>query len=122
MSAPDALRRVRACAEEPGEGGPSGPGSTERLRELLEQSLLAWRLDGSVGRAGDGSIHVRCNGTEIRIARAPSALPFRWMVTVGGRRRGAISVVAVLRQLRAALDPAFVPRRVHVAGSAVVPP
>jgi hypothetical protein len=43
------------------------------------------------------------------------------MVTVDGRRRGAVSLVAVLRQLRAALDPGYAKTRVRIAASALVP-
>ena len=44
------------------------------------------------------------------------------MVTVDGRKRGAISLVAVLRQVREALDPGFATNRVRVAVSPLVPP
>ncbi len=37
---------------------------------------------------------------EIRIEQAPPDLPFRWMVIIDDRKRGAVSVVAVLRQVR----------------------
>ena len=43
------------------------------------------------------------------------------MVTADGRTRGAISLVAVLRQVRAALDRSFVPNRVRIALSPLVP-
>jgi hypothetical protein len=89
--------------------------------ELLAASLEAWRLDGGVARASDGAIIVGCGALEIRIERAPLELPFRWLVTVAGRRRGAISLVAVLRQLRAALDPDHAADRVRVVASPLVP-
>jgi hypothetical protein len=95
--------------------------SPDTVCELLAASLLAWRLDGSVGRADDGAMLVSCKAVDIRVERAPSDLPFRWLVTVAGRRRGAISLVAVLRQLRAALDPAYAASRVRVAPSSLVP-
>jgi hypothetical protein len=89
--------------------------------ELLSASLDAWRLDGNVGRAGDSSILVSCRGTDIRIERAPQDVPFRWTVTVAGRRRGAISLVAVLRQVRTALDPDYAVNRVRVTSAPLVP-
>ena len=46
---------------------------------------------------------------------------FRWIVTVEGRKRGAISLVAVLRQVREALDPGYAGSRVRVAVNPLVP-
>jgi hypothetical protein len=89
--------------------------------ELLAQSLVAWRAAGSVCRSSDCAIVISGNVNEIRIDRSPSDLPFRWMVTVDGRKRGAISLVAVLRQVRQALDPGFATNRVRVAVSPLVP-
>jgi hypothetical protein len=43
------------------------------------------------------------------------------MVMVDGRKRGAISLVAVLRQLREALDPGYAANRLRVAVAALVP-
>ena len=90
--------------------------------ELLAQSLVAWRVAGSVRRASDGAIRLGGNVKDIRIDPAPSDLPFRWTVTVDGRKRGAISLVAVLRQVRQALDPGFATNRVRVAVYPLVPP
>ena len=78
---------------------------------LLAQCLVAWQL----------AILVHSAAIDIRIERAPENLPFRWVIGVDGRRRGAISLVAVLRQLRAALDPGYTPHRVRVAASPEVP-
>jgi len=90
----------------------------DSLYELLVESLAAWRIAGSVDRAADGSFLVRAGANDIRIERAPKHLPFRWMVTTAGRKRGALSVAAVLRQLRTALDPGYVPsNRVRIAVS-----
>jgi hypothetical protein len=86
----------------------------DTTRELLVQSLLAWGLRGTVRGEGDAMI-VSCNGAEIRIESAQPGLPFRWMVSLNGRRRGAISLVAVLRQVRSALDPAYAVNRVRIA-------
>ena len=84
--------------------------------ELLQQSLAAWRIAGKVERAGDGAIEVG-GSKHIRIAPAPKSSMFRWMVTIDGRTRPAISLLAVLRQVRQALDPehAAMPLRVAVA-------
>jgi hypothetical protein len=89
--------------------------------ELLAQSLVAWRVAGSIRRSSDGAIMISGNFKDVRIDPAPSNLPFRWMVTVDGRKRGAISLVAVLRQVREALDPGFATSRVRVAVSPLVP-
>jgi hypothetical protein len=91
------------------------------LCELLAESLPAWGLTGSV-RDDCGTILLSCGATEIRVERGAADLPFRWMVTVNGRRRGAISLVAVLRQVRAALDRHHPMTQVRVAAPAVVSP
>ena len=91
------------------------------VRELLAQSLPAWGLFGNVRSEGDGAITVSCNGTVIRIQRSPPGLPFRWMVAMNGRKRGAISLVAVLRQVRAALDPGYATMRARIAPFPLVP-
>jgi hypothetical protein len=89
--------------------------------ELLTQSLAAWRLAGAVGRSRDGAIVICGAAKEIRIDAAPSDPTFRWMVTIDGRKRRAISIVAVLRQVREALDPGYAAKRVRVALTALVP-
>jgi hypothetical protein len=89
--------------------------------ELLTQSLLAWDVQGDVRRAEDGAIVLAAHPSEIRIERAPADLPFRWMVSVGERKRGAVSLVAVLRQVRTALDPGYAGARVRVALAPLVP-
>jgi hypothetical protein len=83
--------------------------------ELIAQSLLAWDLTGHVQSVNGNAIRVACNATLICVEPAPTGLPFRWMVTINGRKRGAISLVAVLRQIRAALDPAYTANRVRIA-------
>jgi len=89
--------------------------------ELLAQSLVAWRVAGSVARADDGALVIAGTGKDIRIERAPPHAMFRWTVTVDGRKRGAISLVAVLRQVREALDPGYAAVRVRIAAAALVP-
>ena len=44
------------------------------------------------------------------------------MVIIGDRRRGAISLVAVLRQVRATLDPGYAVMRVRITAFSLVPP
>jgi hypothetical protein len=83
--------------------------------ELLAQSLLAWGLIGRVQIENDHAILIACNATRIRIEPSLPGLPFRWIVTINGRKRGAISLVAVLRQVHAALDPGYAINRVHIA-------
>ncbi len=94
--------------------------ASDLLCELLTQSLLAWRVSGEVRRAG-GAILVSGEGREIAVKPAPPELPFRWLVTVDERERPAISVVAVLRQVREALDPGYAMERVRVAAFPLVP-
>jgi len=89
--------------------------------ELVVQSLAAWRVAGAVERARDGAIVIRGARKDIRIDPAPSDPMFRWMVTIDGRTRPAISVVAVLRQVREALDPGYAANRVRVALTPLVP-
>jgi hypothetical protein len=89
--------------------------------ELLAQSLVAWRVAGHVARAADGALLIGGSRKDIRIDRAPPHLPFRWMVTVEDRKRGAISLVAVLRQVREALDPGYAANRVRIAAAPLVP-
>jgi hypothetical protein len=43
------------------------------------------------------------------------------MVTIDGRKRGTISLVGVLRQVRDALDPGYAANRVRVALTPLVP-
>ena len=89
--------------------------------ELLMQSLAAWRVDGAVERSRDGAIVIRGACKDIRIDPAASDPMFRWMVAIDGRKRPAISVVGVLRQVREALDPGYAAKRVRVALTALVP-
>lgn len=93
---------------------------SDLARELMKQSLVAWRVDGSVASTGDGAIVIGGGGKDIRIERASHEM-FRWTVTVDGRKRGAISLVAVLRQVREALDPGYAVNRVRIAIAPLVP-
>lgn len=95
----------------------------KHVERLLARSLVCWRIVGRVTRvahdgAADGgtaALVIDGLGHRVRIERAPAALPFRWLVTVDGRQRPAISVVAVLRQVRLALDPGYAKTRVRIA-------
>jgi hypothetical protein len=98
----------------------SGP-PDHLAHELLAQSLAAWHVAGNVERAEDGALVIGGAPKNIRIDRAPPDLMFRWMVTVDGRRRPAISLVAVLRQVREALDPGYAANRVRIAVSPLLP-
>jgi hypothetical protein len=89
--------------------------------ELLVQSLSAWRVAGAVQRSRDGAIVICGARKDVRIDPAPSDPMFRWMVTIDGRKRGAISLVGVLRQVRDALDPGYAANRVRVVLTPLVP-
>ena len=95
--------------------------ASELVQALLVESLAAWRVAGRVARALDGALVIAGGRKDIRIERAPPDLMFRWMVTVDGRRRGAISLVAVLRQVRETLDPGYAANRVRIAVAPLVP-
>ncbi len=90
------------------------------LASLVVQSLVAWRVEGTVAREADGALAVTAAGKRLRIARAPADLPFRWVVEEAGRTRGATSVAGVLRHVRAAVDPLWRPVRLRIA--ALPPP
>lgn len=89
--------------------------------ELLTHSLKAWRVAGGVERDGEGVIVIGQNGKCIRIDLAQHPM-FRWTVSVDSRKRGAVSLVAMLRQVREVLDPGHAGQRVRVALAALVPP
>jgi len=75
---------------------------------------------GHVARASDGALLIGGSAKDIRIEQASHAM-FRWTVTVDGRKRGAISLVAVLRQVRETLDPGYAAVRVRIAAAPLVP-
>jgi hypothetical protein len=85
--------------------------------ELVRQSLAAWHLPGEATCTEDGAIAIERtrNGRTVRIEPKPNDPIFRWLVTVDGRQRPAVSLPAVLRQVRAALDPDFAATRVRVS-------
>ena len=85
------------------------------VAELVCASLAAWRVAGEA-HTRDGAIVIEQTGggRSITIEPKPDDAMFRWLVTVGGRKRPAVSLLAVLRQVRAALDPDFAATRVRV--------
>jgi len=89
--------------------------------ELLAQSLTAWRVAGRVECASDGALVISEGRKDIRIDPAPPHVMFRWMVTVNGRKRGAVSLVGVLRQVRETLDPGYTANRVRITVAPLVP-
>jgi hypothetical protein len=96
----------------------------ELARELVGASLAAWRLAGEATCTHDGAIVIDRTGNSrnIRIEPKPQDSMFRWMVTVDGRARPAVSLLAVLRQVRAALDPDFAATRVRVGVASLLVP
>jgi hypothetical protein len=93
----------------------------DQVQVLLERSLIAWRLIGRARRIAEGT-EILALGRTVTVTRAPAGIPFRWMVTVDSRSRPAVSVVAVLRQVRHALDPGYASSRVRIAAMPVLPP
>ncbi len=93
-----------------------------RVRVLLEHSMLAWGVLARVDRGDDGALRVTGLGKEAVIERAPEGAPFRWLVSIDGRKRPAVSVIAVLRQVRLAFDPGYETSRVRVAPAPIRPP
>ena len=94
--------------------------SIDLVVELITQSLAAWHVAGTVELTGDRAIVIGAK-SEIRIEPAPTHSVFRWTITIDGRTRPAISLLAVLRQVRGALDRGYTPCRVRVALLPVVP-
>ncbi len=90
------------------------------LCALLTQSLLAWHITGEARLTG-GAIVISGGCRRVLVKPAPPDLPFRWLVAVDDRERPAISIVAVLRQVREALDPGYAARRVQIAAFPLVP-
>ena len=92
--------------------------------ELVSESLAAWGLAGEATCTDDGAIAIErtANGKRLRIEPTPQGPMFRWRVTVDGRARPAVSLLAVLRQVRAALDPDFAATRVRVSIASLLVP
>ena len=94
----------------------------DSVAELLAQSLAVWTTGGTIERPGAGIFVVHAKQHRIHIERAPGDLPIRWIVNVAGSCRGAMSLVGVLRQIRAALDPGHRGDRVRIALAPLAPP
>lgn len=92
---------------------PSPSAVVDPLFRLLEQSMTAWRVLGRVRRGEDGAIVVEGLGRVLEIRPAAPGLPFRWMMTIDGRQKPALSIISVLRQVRGALDPNFKPVKIR---------
>ena len=94
------------------------------VRELVGESLAAWRLAGEATCTYDGAIVIErtASGRRLRIEPKPNDPMFRWMVSVDDRARPAISLLAVLRQVRAALDSDFAATRVRVSVASLLVP
>ena len=91
--------------------------------ELVAASLEAWHVTGATACADDGAIVIARDGrARVRIEPMPLDPTFRWMVTVDGRRRPAVSLLAVLRHVRAALDPDYAATRVRVSIASLLVP
>ena len=90
--------------------------------ELLAQSLAAWRVAGSVERASDGALVIggRRQRHPDRSRRRRIRCSAGWSRSMAASA-AAISLVAVLRQVREALDPGYAANRVRIAVAPLVP-
>ena len=95
-------------------------GAEALVGALLTESLKAWRIVGEVADANAGVV-VSAVGKQIRVEPTPERDMFRWLVTIDGRQRPAVSLIAVLRQVRQALDPGYATSRVRVTVAPLVP-
>jgi hypothetical protein len=86
---------------------------------LMTESLAAWRVAGTVEATCNGVV-VSGGTKQIGIVPAVADSMFRWLVTVDGRTRPAVSLLGILRQVREALDPGYAANRVRVAVAPVV--
>ncbi|MEZ5855601.1 MAG: hypothetical protein R3D67_12985 [Hyphomicrobiaceae bacterium] len=96
-----------------GEGGRDA--TDQAVLALVRTSLAVWSADARVRRTDDGLIEIETQRGAMHIARAPLAVPFRWLVRIEGRERAASSVAGLLRLLRSAVDDAWRPGRARIA-------
>ena len=94
----------------------------EYVRNLIAQSLVAWRVSGEARHEADDTLLLIAGDKQLRISLAPADLPFRWMVAEGERTRGVISIAGLLRTIRAAVDPGYRPIRLRLAPQPLLPP
>jgi hypothetical protein len=92
-----------------------------RVGELLAESFAAWGVAAQVEPVDGRGVIVHSGDKTIRIEAASQQAMFRWMVAIDGRQRPAISIVAVLRQVRQALDPSYTASRVRITVAPLVP-
>ena len=90
------------------------------VARLIAASFDAWRLQGDVKRS-DAEICVTAGEVALRISRAPPGMPFRWVVSISGRKRTAASVVGVLRIVRQTVAPGYEPLRLRIASLPATP-
>jgi hypothetical protein len=91
------------------------------IAALLAESLIVWHLDGDVRDEG-AAIAVTCGSRSLRVVPAPVGAPFPWLVQTAEKSRGAASVVALLRTVRAVLDPDHAGSRLRLAPHGILPP
>lgn len=78
--------------------------SDEKIRTFLADSLLLWRVNGTVeaGNALVIAVIRATDGTIVSIERPPEGIPFRWLVR-SDRARPCASIVGMLNAVRSAL-------------------
>jgi hypothetical protein len=86
----------------------------ESVFELLQESLQAWGVAGTVKRASDGSLELKSAAVRLSIERANVGLPFRWLIVSDARRRPASGIAGLLRGVRAAIDANYRPVPVRI--------
>jgi hypothetical protein len=89
------------------------------VHRLLVASLVAWRVNGRVARAGD---RITLTAGEHTLLVGRGAPPFRWTVTLAGRERGVTSIAGLLRTVRRVVDPDHQASRLRIAPLPLVPP
>ena len=106
-------RKIGAKSER---GGALSDPSKTQCASCWRKALLAWNLTGSV-RARNRRRDPRCAAMRTISGWRPlrHGLPFRWMVTSTDASAERFRSLAVLRQVRSALDPGYAINRVRIA-------
>lgn len=91
------------------------------LVRLLKESLKQWQLAGNVRQEPADAITLNSGNIEISIVRATAPMPFRWVLSIGGRKRTAASVGGVIRIVRQTLAPGYTPFTLRIAPAPAVP-